>query len=59
MSSEKSTQEKTTLHPRNKNRERYDLNALILAVPELANHVKPNKFGDDSVDFANTVAVSF
>ncbi len=57
MSSEKSNQEKTTLHPRNKNRERYDLSALIIAVPELANHVKPNKYGDDSVDFASPVAV--
>lgn len=57
MSSEKSNQEKTTLHPRNKNRERYDLNALIAAVPELANYIKPNKFGEDSVDFASPVAV--
>lgn len=57
MSSEKSNQEKTTLHPRNKNRERYDLSALIVAVPELANYVKPNKYGDDSVDFASPVAV--
>jgi 23S rRNA (adenine1618-N6)-methyltransferase len=57
MSSEKSTQEKTTLHPRNKNRERYDLGALILAVPELGSYIKPNKFGDDSVDFASPIAV--
>jgi 23S rRNA (adenine1618-N6)-methyltransferase len=57
MPTERSNQEKTTLHPRNKNRERYDLSALIIAVPELANYVKPNKFGDDSVDFASPVAV--
>ena len=57
MSSEKSQQEKSTLHPRNKNRERYDLGALIIAVPELVNYVKPNKFGDDSVDFSNPDAV--
>ena len=57
MSSEKSQQEKTTLHPRNKNRERYDLGALIVAVPDLAKYVKPNKFGDASVDFASPVAV--
>ena len=44
---------KTRLHPRNKNRERYDLKALIEVSPELANHVKPNKYGDDSVDFSN------
>ncbi|WP_370519233.1 RlmF-related methyltransferase [Flavobacterium sp. Sd200] len=57
MSSEKNRQEKTTLHPRNKNRERYDLKALTVAVPELLQHVKPNKYGDDSVDFASPLAV--
>jgi len=57
MSSENSSQEKTSLHPRNKNRERYDLNALVVAIPELVQHVKPNKFGDESVDFASPVAV--
>lgn len=57
MLSEKSQLEKTRLHPRNKNRERYDLSALKHAVPELADHVKPNKYGVDSVDFSNPVAV--
>lgn len=57
MSSEKNRQIKTRLHPRNKNRERYDLSALIISNPELANYVKPNKYGDDSVDFSNPVAV--
>jgi len=57
MPSEKSQQVKSELHPRNKNRERYDLNALIAVSPELAKHVTPNKFGDDSVDFANPDAV--
>ncbi len=56
MSTEKK-QEKTRLHPRNRNRERYDLAALIIAKPELAAFVKPNKYGDDSVDFANPMAV--
>lgn len=59
MASEKRQQEKTELHSRNKNRERYDLKALIIAVPELANYVKPNKYGDDSVDFSNPAAVKF
>ncbi len=49
--------EKLRLHIRNKNRERYDLEALKIAEPELANHIKPNKYGDDSVDFANPDAV--
>ena len=57
MPSERNKQEKTRLHPRNKNRERYDLSALTSATPELVNYVKPNKFGEDSVDFSNPVAV--
>lgn len=55
--SEKKQQEKSGLHSRNKNRERYDLNALVTAVPQLAVHVKANKYGDDSVDFADPDAV--
>jgi len=57
MALEKSKQEETRLHPRNKNRDRYDLGALIVAVPDLANYVKPNKFGDDTVDFSDPIAV--
>ena len=57
MSTEKNTQEKVRLHIRNKNRERYDLKALVIAEPLLADHIKPNKYGDDSVDFSNPVAV--
>lgn len=55
--SAKQPQEKTRLHSRNKNRERYDLKALIVANPELASYVKPNKHGQESVDFSNPVAV--
>jgi len=57
MSSGNTPQEKTTLHPRNKNRERYDLDALIMAVPELNQYVMPNKYGNDSVDFSSPIAV--
>ena len=57
MSTEKNSQEKTRLHLRNRNRDRYDLEALKTAVPELENHIKPNKYGNDSVDFANPEAV--
>lgn len=57
MSSEKSKAIKTSLHPRNKNRESYDLPALIDAYPNLADYIKPNKLGVDSVDFANPKAV--
>jgi 23S rRNA (adenine1618-N6)-methyltransferase len=57
MSSAKNQQEKTRLHFRNKNRERYDLSALISANPELGDHIKPNKFGGESIDFSNPAAV--
>jgi 23S rRNA (adenine1618-N6)-methyltransferase len=57
MSTEKNIEEKTRLHIRNKNREKYDLDALVNAVPDLKNHIKPNKFGENSVDFANPEAV--
>ncbi|NAS29497.1 23S rRNA (adenine(1618)-N(6))-methyltransferase RlmF [Flavobacteriaceae bacterium R38] len=57
MSSEKRKQIKTKLHSRNRNRERYDLQALIVSNPELENYIKPNKNGQDSIDFANPVAV--
>lgn len=57
MSSEKKQHDKTRLHPRNKNSERYDLEALTKVNPELKKYVKPNKYGDDSVDFSNPVVV--
>ncbi|QEE49012.1 23S rRNA (adenine(1618)-N(6))-methyltransferase RlmF [Flavobacterium alkalisoli] len=57
MSLKKDREEKSQLHSRNKNRGLYDLNALVAAVPQLADFIKPNKFGNDSVDFSNPVAV--
>ena len=44
-------------HPRNKNRSNYDLEALKEAVPELKSYLKPNRAGEDSVDFAKPEAV--
>ncbi|MCH2223760.1 MAG: 23S rRNA (adenine(1618)-N(6))-methyltransferase RlmF [Crocinitomicaceae bacterium] len=52
-------QTKSSLHPRNKHRERYDLARLGEVCPELKSFVKPNKFGDESIDFADPVAVKF
>ena len=57
MSTEKKQQGQKRLHARNRNRERYDLEALMLANPELKNYIKPNKHGEDSVDFSNPIAV--
>ncbi|MBU4539551.1 MAG: 23S rRNA (adenine(1618)-N(6))-methyltransferase RlmF [Weeksellaceae bacterium] len=57
MSTEKKPPEKTRLHPRNKNREPYNLEALKAAEPNLAPYITPNKHGAESVDFANPKAV--
>lgn len=49
--------EKSTLHPRNKHRMRYDLEMLSKGYPELERYIITNKYGDISVDFANPKAV--
>ena len=49
--------EKTSLHPRNRHRERYDFELLIKCSPELTRFVSLNKFDDKSIDFANPLAV--
>ena len=49
--------EKPGLHPRNKNRERYDFKQLVTAFPALAPFVKLNKYNDESIDFADAEAV--
>ena len=51
MSTEKNTSEKIRLHPRNINRERYDLEALKIAVPELSAHLTINKYGVENFSF--------
>ena len=48
---------KMKLHPRNRNREKYNLSALVEVVPELTNYIVPNKAGEDSVDFSNPKAI--
>ena len=54
---EKHKEEKSTLHIRNKHRDRYDFNILIKACPELSLHVFLNKYGDKSIDFSDPKAV--
>jgi 23S rRNA (adenine1618-N6)-methyltransferase len=49
--------EKSQLHPRSKHRSRYDFQGLIHSFPELGPFVKPNKFGDESIDFFDPKAV--
>ncbi len=48
---------KTNLHPKNKNREQYNLTELIKEFPALKKHIKPNKYGEDSIQFSDPVAV--
>jgi len=53
-----STQQvKSRLHVRNKHNSRYDFKALTTSCPELSEFVKPNKYGDESIDFADPDAV--
>jgi 23S rRNA (adenine1618-N6)-methyltransferase len=49
--------EKNNLHPRNRHRGRYDFPTLIKALPELAEVVYVNDYGDESVDFADPDSV--
>jgi len=49
--------EKTSLHPRNKHRFRYDFPELIKSHPDLKNYVAVNSYGDQSIDFSDPAAV--
>lgn len=57
MSIDKSKEIKSRLHSRNRNRERYDLGALIKVKPELQKYVEKNRHGVDTVDFSNPKVV--
>ncbi len=57
MSKKGKQQIKLRLHPRNKNRESYNLEALINIKPELEDFIEPNKYGGKSVDFSEPEAV--
>lgn len=48
---------KSGLHPRNRFRTRYDFPQLIACSPALGPFVKPNAYGDDSIDYADSQAV--
>lgn len=45
------------LHSRNLHNQGYDFSALVKSYPALAPHVKPNPYGDLSIDFSNPLAV--
>lgn len=57
MPSVKSKSDSPRLHPRNRNRDRYDVAALVACLPALAAFVKKSKSGDDTFDFAQAEAV--
>ena len=48
---------KAGLHPRNRFNTRYDFPQLIACCPALAVFVKANAYGNDSIDYANPLAV--
>lgn len=57
IESMKTNDSSKNLHPRNKHNSNYDFNALIQTAPELKVFVHRNKFGNESIDFANPDAV--
>ncbi len=54
---DKPTNAKPRLHPRNKHRSRYDFGALIESCPPLKPFVKTNIHNDESIDFFDPAAV--
>lgn len=46
------------LHPRNCHQDGYDFPALVTSSPALSSYVKTNAHGNDSIDFANPLAVN-
>jgi len=57
MKSNSNQKNKTRLHKRNKNREKYDLDALVQTNAELKKYVIHNKNGLETIDFSNSAAV--
>ncbi|MBA2369515.1 MAG: 23S rRNA (adenine(1618)-N(6))-methyltransferase RlmF [Candidatus Protochlamydia sp.] len=49
--------QKTELHPRNRHRELYDFKQLIKTCPDLAKFIRANEYGNESINFANPMAV--
>ena len=51
------TSQKPGLHPRNRHRSRYDMNALCLSCPPLKDYIVQTPAGEPSVNFADPQAV--
>ncbi|GGD31374.1 23S rRNA (adenine(1618)-N(6))-methyltransferase RlmF [Flavobacterium orientale] len=52
-----SRSEKSTLHPRNKHRSRYEFDVLIQKTPELKSYIFNNEHGIETIDFSNPISV--
>lgn len=52
-----SSQKSKELHPRNKHQGRYDLQLLVDHLPELAAYLEKNKYGNESINFFDPLAV--
>ncbi len=50
-------EEKINLHPRNAHRLGYNFDELCKSLPALKAYVRPNPYGNISIDFANPKAV--
>jgi len=48
---------KQMLHIKNKHKGRYDFEVLVKSFPKLKKFVRPNKYGDESIEFSNPEAV--
>ena len=51
------TSQKPGLHPRNRHRSRYDMNALCQSCPALQDYIVETPAGEPSVNFADPLAV--
>lgn len=51
------TPEKSTLHPRNKHRSRYNFEVLLIKTPELKTFIYTNEHEIETIDFSNPLAV--
>jgi len=58
MSSKKKIHVKSKFHLKNRNKDKYDLSALVLHTPELESHIITNIEGESTVDFTNPTAIN-
>jgi 23S rRNA (adenine1618-N6)-methyltransferase len=49
--------QKSELHPRNRNNNRYDFRRLVAAIPDLAKYLTTTPIGAESIDFSNPIAI--